>query len=326
MSYRKGIFVLGSLVVTVGLVWMGELRAGEAPEFTRVRRLTNGEVALTLAASNGASYRIDSTAELRDWSPLVTLAGSTSLQHTDSAAPYLAQRFYRAARLPALDPFTGDHFRTENGDVTIHPLNHASFLLRWNDLVIYNDPVPEAGPYTAFPKADLILVSHTHGDHFNTSTLEAVRKPGTIIITPRAATNSMSATLRGLTTVLTNGGSAEVLGIQIAAVPAYNSFHPVGTGNGYVLTIGGRRFYMSGDTGAAAEIRALTNIDVAFLCMNLPFTMDYTNAASVVRSFQPRVIYPYHYRNQNGTFPNFDDFKRRVGQDLGIEVRLRRWY
>ena len=109
-------------------------------------------------------------------------------------------------------------------------------------------------------------------------------------------------------------------------MPAYNSNHPLGTGNGYVLTIGGKRIYMSGDTGDITEMRLLPNIDVAFVCMNVPFTMNITNAASAVRDFRPKVIYPYHYKNQDGTFADLNEFKRRVAQDLGIEVRLRKWY
>jgi L-ascorbate metabolism protein UlaG (beta-lactamase superfamily) len=192
--------------------------------------------------------------------------------------------------------------------------------------MIYNDPVAAAGPYTSFPKADLILVSHTHTDHFSTSTINDVRGSNVVIIAPRAATNGMSSTLLSQTITLTNGQSIDVLGLHIDAVPAYNGFHPQGTGNGYVVTIGGKRFYMSGDTGDIPEMRGLSNIDVAFVCMNVPFTMPVTSAVSVVRAFAPGVIYPYHYRNQDGTLANLSDFKLRVGQDLGIEVRLRKWY
>jgi L-ascorbate metabolism protein UlaG (beta-lactamase superfamily) len=136
----------------------------------------------------------------------------------------------------------------------------------------------------------------------------------------------MTTTLKGLTTIMTNGASTSAMGVTIDAIPAYNANHPLGTGNGYILTIGDKRIYMSGDTGNIAEMRALTNIDVAFVCMNVPFTMSVDQAVIAVRAFQPKVIYPYHFRNQDGTFANLDTFKQMVGHDLGIEVRARTWY
>ena len=136
----------------------------------------------------------------------------------------------------------------------------------------------------------------------------------------------MTASLRAITAVLGYGASTNVMGLQVQAVPAYNSNHPFGTGNGYVLTIGGRRIYIAGDTGDIPEMRTLSNIDVAFLPMNIPYTMPVSNAAAIVRDFRPRVVYPYHFRNQDGTFANLNDFKQRLGQDLAIEARLRKWY
>ena len=172
----------------------------------------------------------------------------------------------------------------------------------------------------------MILVSHSHGDHFNTNTLDAVRNTNAVIIAPQAVYNSLSATLKPLTFVLTYGAATNLLGLRVEAVPATNSNHAPGFGNGYILTLGGSRLYISGDTGDIPPMRGLTNIDVAFVCMNTPYTMHYTNAASAVREFRPRIVYPYHYRNQDNSFADLNDFKRRVGQDLGIEVRLRKWY
>jgi L-ascorbate metabolism protein UlaG (beta-lactamase superfamily) len=139
----------------------------------------------------------------------------------------------------------------------------------------------------------------------------------------------MSTTLKGLTTVLANGANADAIGLNVAAVPAYNltnSNHPQGVGNGYVLTMGGRRIFISGDTEDVPEIRSLAKIDVAFLCMNIPFTMNITKAASTVRQMKPKVIYPYHFRNQDGTYADLTSFRQQVGTDLGIEVRVRTWY
>jgi L-ascorbate metabolism protein UlaG (beta-lactamase superfamily) len=169
-------------------------------------------------------------------------------------------------------------------------------------------------------------VSHTHGDHFNASTIGFVRANDGVIIAPQAVYNQMSATLRAATIVLPNNRSTNVLGMTIEAVPAYNQNHPVGSGNGYVVTIGGKRFYMAGDTGDTPEMRALQNIDVAFLCMNIPFTMNVTSAASAARAFRPRVLYPYHYRNQDGSFANLNQLKTLIGRDHPIEVRVRDWY
>lgn len=117
-----------------------------------------------------------------------------------------------------------------------------------------------------------------------------------------------------------------MLGLDVTAVPAYNSYHPYGSGNGYVLTIGDRRIYISGDTGDVPEIRGLTNIDVAFVCMNQPYTMTVSQATNVVRAIRPKVVYPYHYRDAAGTTMNAAFFKQQLGLDLGIEVRLRKWY
>jgi len=302
------------------------LAVQEAPRFSAPRVLTNREVALTLKATNGQVYRIDATTNLAAWSPWITVPGAVSLQHTDAAAPYLRQRFYRAQQLADTNALTGDHFVTTNGPLTIKPVNHASFVMSWNGRMIYNDPVGAATLYANYPKADLILVSHDHSDHYNATTLNAVRSAGGHIISPLAVYNNAGmAALRSYTIILGNGGSTDVMGIHLEAIPATNANHQPGIGNGYVLTLGGRRIYISGDTGDIPPMRALTDIDVAFVAMNLPYTMSVASAASAVREFRPKVVYPYHYSPSNPS-ADLNDFKRRVGQDLGIEVRLRKWY
>lgn len=298
-------------------------------QFTEIRPLTNKEIALTLSASNGANYRIETTTNFSTWPALVTLPGTNfSIFHTDSAAPYLAQRFYRGQKLDDPNELTGDHLNTTNGDVIIHPINHASFVMSWQGKMIYNDPVGGSARYANFPRADLILIGHAHTDHFDNTTLNGVTNLTTRIIAPSVVYNGMTTPLKAITTVLTNGGSTNLLGLHIDAIPAYNftaTYHPRGVGNGYVLTIADKHIYMAGDTEDIPEMRALRNIDVAFLPMNLPYTMNTTNAASAAREFRPLVVYPYHYGNVSPPGdPN--DFKRRVGQDLGIEVRLRKWY
>lgn len=244
----------------------------------------------------------------------------------DTAAPDLTARFYRLSVPPDTNVMAGDHLATDDGEVTLQPIDHASLVLRWKELLIYNDPVGGAGPYAHLPKADLILVSHTHGDHFHAATLTATLRDTGMIVAPAAVYGSLSAALRAKAISLANGQSTNLLGLTVEAVPAYNANHPKGAGNGYVLTVGGRRVYFSGDTGDAPEIRALTGIDVAFVCMNVPYTMTVNQAAAMVRAFQPRVVYPYHYRNQDNSLANLTMFRSLVGREFGIEVRRREWY
>jgi L-ascorbate metabolism protein UlaG (beta-lactamase superfamily) len=292
------------------------------PAFSTPEILTNREARLRVAVPAGTAARLDTSTNLVDWNGFLTAAAG-SLVHTDSFAPYTGTRYYRAEQLAA-GAFTGDHLSTTNGDLIIHQVNHAGFVMTWNGLTIYNDPV--TGTYTSFPKADLIFISHDHSDHLSAGVVTSIKKAQTKIITTQTALGQFDTITRQQTTVLTNGASTNILGIQIEAIPAYNSFHPKGVGNGYVLTLGGKRIYMSGDTGDIPETRALQNIDVAFLCMNIPYTMTIIQAADVTRAFAPKVVYPYHFRNQDNSFSNLNTFKNLVGADLQIEVRIRKWY
>jgi L-ascorbate metabolism protein UlaG (beta-lactamase superfamily) len=171
------------------------------------------------------------------------------------------------------------------------------------------------------------LISDIHGDHLDPDTDLALVTEKTTIVAPQAAANKLPAKLRSHVIVLTNGETKAVLGIKIEAIPMYNltpdrlKFHTKGRGNGYVLTVGGKRIYMSGDTEDIPEMRALKNIDVAFICMNLPYTMDVEQAARAVQEFKPKIVYPYHYRGSD-----VEKFKSLVSQTPGIEVRLRDWY
>jgi len=315
----------GFTVLALGFGSLALLLAQDTPRFTTIQPLTNKEIALNLSISNGLAHRIDVSTNPAAWIPLVTLPGAVnSLRHTDSAAPYLQQRLYRAEQLSGTNFLTGDHLVTTNGNVVFRPLYHASFVMSWNGKMIYNDPDSTAN-YQGLPKADLILISHDHGDHFDGGTINAVTNLATQIVVPLYVyNNNLSVAQRAIAIVLTNGASTNVMGMKIDAIPAYNSNHPLGRGNGYVLTIGDKRIYISGDTGDVPEMRALPDIDVAFLAMNLPFTMSVSNAASAAREFRPKVVYPYHHSGNPAT--DLNDFKRRVGQDLGIEVRLRKWY
>ncbi len=220
----------------------------------------------------------------------------------------------------------GDHIPTAAGDLVVHPVNHATLVLGWNGHVIYVDPVGGAARFSGLPRPDLILITDIHGDHLDAATLTAIRGEAGIVASPAVA-RQLPAELAAKAAKLANGESTNRFSITIEAVPAYNTtaertkFHERGRGNGYVLTLGGKRVYISGDTEDIPEMRALKNIDVAFLCMNLPYTMTAEQAADAVRAFRPKIVYPYHSR---GT--DLDKFKTLVGSDTGVEVRIRSWY
>lgn len=220
----------------------------------------------------------------------------------------------------------GDAIETDEGNLVIHPINHATLALGWNDETIYVDPVGGAERFADLPPATLILVTDIHGDHLNVDTLQALR--GTApIVAPAAVAEQLPESLRARTTILANGETKELRGIAITGVPMYNlteerlRFHSKGRGNGYVLNLAGTRVYLSGDTEDIPEMRALEDIDVAFVCMNLPYTMTVEQAADAVREFQPDVCYPYHHRGSD-----VERFKQLVGSDAGVDVRLRDWY
>ncbi len=220
-----------------------------------------------------------------------------------------------------------DSIATEGGALKILPINHATLALQWKDRTIYVDPVGGAKAFQGLPKPDLILVTDIHGDHLSKETLAEVAGPNTKLVCPAAVAEQLTPELRKSATVLTNGQTGELLGVKIEAIPMYNltaerlKFHTKGRGNGYVVTLGGKRIYLSGDTEDIPEMRALKDIDVAFVCMNLPYTMTVEQAAQAVRAFKPRVVYPYHYRGSD-----INKFKELVGTDAGIDVRLRDWY
>ena len=218
-----------------------------------------------------------------------------------------------AAALPAILPFAaqaaGDVYPTDTGQIVIHPVNHASFVMETPDGVIYNDPVGDASAYSAFPPPDLILITHEHGDHFSPDTLLALAVADTQLITNPAVRGMLPDALIEQATALKNGEAVEVTlpngNVGITAVPAYNTtpdrlkYHPQGRDNGYVLTIDGRKVYIAGDTEDIPEMRAQTGIDVAFVPMNLPYTMTVEQAADAVNAFQPKVVYPYHYKGSD---------------------------
>lgn len=218
---------------------------------------------------------------------------------------------------------TSDTFPTSAGPVKITPIQHATLVLEAGGQAIYIDPT-SAGRYDGLPQADLILITHTHGDHLDVKLLPKIRKPGTAVIAPPAAQAQLPDAK-----YLRNGETTDWGKWKIEAVPAYNLqrgpapgrlFHEKGAGNGYVLTYGDKRFYIAGDTEGTPEMKALRNIDVAFIPMNLPYTMPPAEAADAVKAFKPKVVYPYHYRGSD-----LKAFESAL-QGSGVEVRIREWY
>jgi len=289
--------------------------------------LTNKEAQLTITATNTSNVTLRIYhPPLDQFVPLLTFRSTGVNNHVDAGAPYLNSRFY-ASGFAAPNAFLGEHIVTTNGDLIIQPINHASFVMSWNGRMIYNDPVCAATLYSGFPKADLVLLSHHHGDHFSPSTLSSVTNATTRIIATQTTYNQATfAPFRSITTVLPYGSSLTLLGISVQAVRATNGNHLEGVNNAYVTTIGGRRILTTGDCGPGPDLRAVQDIDVMFVCMN-SFTMEVPVAANLVREMRPKVVYPYHYGSQCGS-ASYDVqlFKRLVANDLGIEVRLRKWY
>ncbi|TDX00872.1 MBL fold metallo-hydrolase [Dinghuibacter silviterrae] len=218
-----------------------------------------------------------------------------------------------------------------NGALTIQPINHATMVLTYKGKTIYVDPA-DASLLSGLNDPDLILVTDIHGDHYNAKALAAILKPSTILIVPKAVAALLPDDLKARATILNNGENISKLDIGITAIPMYNlpesptAMHTKGRGNGYVLRLGSRNLYISGDTQGIPEMRALKNIDVAFVCMNLPYTMDIKEASDAVLAFKPKIVYPYHYRGQGG-FADVAGFKTLVAAgDPSIDVRLRSWY
>lgn len=224
----------------------------------------------------------------------------------------------------------GDVFPTKGGDIVVHPVNHASFVMETPVGTIYCDPVGDVSLYADFPRPDLILVTHHHGDHYKPDTLAGLVGDNTIIITNPTVLEKLPAALKAKATSIANGEATTFNGLKIDAIPAYNmtagreKFHPKGRDNGYVLTFDGFRIYISGDTEDIPDMRALKDIDLAFICMNLPFTMDVKAAASAVVEFKPKFVYPYHYHGRDDGTQDPAEFEKLVG--MATKVKMGNWY
>jgi L-ascorbate metabolism protein UlaG (beta-lactamase superfamily) len=226
-----------------------------------------------------------------------------------------------------------DEIKTANGVLKIQPILHGSLVLTYNNKTIYVDPYGGFNAYKNLKSPDIVLITDIHGDHLDEKTLDSINTSKAIFIAPKAVANQISAKYKSKITVLENGQGVHRLDFFIKAMPMYNlpenppsKKHPKGRGNGYILTIDNLQIYISGDTEDIPEMRTLQNIDIAFICMNLPYTMTIEQAASAVLEFQPKIVYPYHYRGTEG-LSDVEAFKNLVNsKNNTIDVRLRDWY
>jgi len=223
----------------------------------------------------------------------------------------------------AQDQFEKDVITTSGGDLEMTMIGHGTLMFKFNNLVIHIDPVAREADYAKLPAADIILVTHEHGDHLDVGVIKRLRKSSTIIVLNMSSVERVEGGI-----AMKNGDVQEVHGILIEAVPAYNienvrsngqPYHPKGQGNGYILTLGGKRVYVAGDTENTPEMKALKNIDVAFLPMNLPYTMNPEMVADAAKAFRPGILYPYHFGQ---TDPK--ELVALLRDEKGIEVRIRK--
>lgn len=218
-----------------------------------------------------------------------------------------------------------DTISTSEGNLIISFIGHGTLMFQYKGMFIHVDPVMQEADYSKMPKADLILVTHQHGDHFDLKAIKDITKKDTkLVITQTCAENAENLTGA---IIMKNGDEQTFDGIKVAAVPAYNivhkrpngsPYHPKGEGNGYIFTLGDKKVYVAGDTENIPEMKALSGIDVAFLPMNLPYTMTPEMVADAAKAFKPKILYPYHYGNTN-TKELVDLLKNNTE----IEVRIR---
>lgn len=241
---------------------------------------------------------------------------------------YLTLLFF----LISFGSFAQDKIPTKNGDITINPITHGTLVLEHNGQVIYVDPYGGAAAFEGQKAPTMVLITDIHGDHLNQETLNGLDLSGATIIVPQAVADKLPAGTGKEILILANDESKTINGVKIEAIPMYNlpesadAPHTKGRGNGYVLALGGKQVYISGDTEDIQEMRSLKKIDVAFVCMNLPYTMNVDQAASAVSEFKPVVVYPYHYRGTEG-LSDVEKFKTLVNASAPkVEVRLRNWY
>jgi len=224
------------------------------------------------------------------------------------------------------EKFEKDIIKTNNGNLIITFIGHGSLMFEYSGLIIHVDPVMGEADYEKLPDADMILVTHEHGDHFDLAAVKNILKDDCPVIMTQSCLDNLKDFKQAV--VMKNGDIKTIKSIPIEAVPAYNiqhkrpggePFHPKGQGNGYILTMGGIRVLVAGDTENTPEIKGLKNIDIAFLPMNLPYTMTPEMVADAARSFRPKILYPYHYGDTNTA-----KLVELLKSEKDIEVRIRK--
>jgi L-ascorbate metabolism protein UlaG (beta-lactamase superfamily) len=237
---------------------------------------------------------------------------------------FLTSAFATALISVSIAAGQSDTLPATGGDIQITPIMRASVQVEFAGKVIQVDPVGKNEPTQ---QADLILVTDIHADNLDPDEIAKIRKPGAPVVMPAAAAAGTGAKISAPTTILANGEAKTVADISIVAVPMYNArrgpkpgefYHPKGRGNGYIVTLGGKRLYFAGDTECTPEMKDLKNIDVAFVPINMPFTMTPAEAADCVKAFQPKIVYPYHYEGQK----NDEAFFRAFLKGTPIEARV----
>jgi L-ascorbate metabolism protein UlaG (beta-lactamase superfamily) len=234
----------------------------------------------------------------------------------------------------AIQEFETDSIPTSDGELAITFLGHASLLIVFKGKNIYVDPFSKVADYAKLPKADIVFSTHEHLDHLDLQALVAIRTPGTILVLNPAGAEKIpggrdkTVSITAPVIVMRNGDTQTVEGIRAEAVPAYNlihkrengqPFHPKGIGNGYILTFGETRLYLAGDSENTPEMKALKDIDIAFLPMNLPYTMTPEMVADASKAIQPRILYPYHYGKTDTK-----QLMELLKGEKNIEVRIRK--
>ncbi len=216
----------------------------------------------------------------------------------------------------AQTPLQEDTVTTSGGNLTITCIGHGTLMFTFGGKTIHVDPMSRYADYATLPKADVILITHEHGDHLDAKAIQLISTDKTALVVNQGSSSALPAA-----TVMKNGETRTFAGFQVEAVPAYNpakAFHPKGNGNGYVVTFADKRVYVAGDTENIPEMSDLKQIDVAFLPMNLPYTMTPEQVADAARAFRPKVLYPYHFGNTDTAA-----LVTLLKDEKGIEVRIR---
>ncbi|MGH7295292.1 MAG: MBL fold metallo-hydrolase [Polyangiaceae bacterium] len=256
---------------------------------------------------------------------LLALVGSAGCEDARLKHVYVAQPLPAGTAAQAFaGPHVTDRFPTRDGELAVVPLEHASILLGWHGKAFYVDPTSPGVNDPSLPTADAILVTDAHYDHLDPVVVSQLRRAGTIVVGPPSA-----AERAPMDVVLREGDTRDVLGIEVTAVPAYNvtrgpvegqRYHERGRSVGYVLAVGGLRVYVSSDTDCTPEVRALEDIDVAFVGMNVPYAMTPAEASRCIGAFHPRVVFPYAYRHAD--LKTLD----RAAMGPGVSLRRRSFY